>query len=76
MRQPQQQGALSIARALEGVASSDFEVSEYDIGTTAVRLIRVGNVIQLVFSRKAAAEIFYAEAAARLKRDEEEWKLR
>ena len=61
---------------MEGVASSDFEVSEYDIGTTAVRLIRVGNVTQLVFSRKAAAEVFYTEAAARLKREEEGWRLR
>ena len=58
------------------MASSDFDVSEYDLGVTSVRLIRVGNVVQIVFSKKLAAELFYAGASARFKKDEEDWKNR
>ena len=38
------------------VASSDFESSGYDLGATSVRLIRVGNVVQIVFSKKAPSK--------------------
>jgi hypothetical protein len=30
--------------------SDDIEAAQFDIGTTAIRLVRVGNVIQMVFS--------------------------
>ena len=50
---------------------SDVEASEYDLGATSVRLIRVGNVIQIVFSKKLAAKVYYAEAATRFKSEEE-----
>ncbi len=53
-------------------SSSDFEASEYDLGTTSVRLTRAGNVIQFIFSNKSDARIYYAEAASRLKRLEDE----
>jgi len=33
-------------------------------------------VVEIVFSRKLAAEQFYAGVAARLKKDEEDWKTR
>ena len=58
------------------MASSDFEASEYGLGVTSVRLIRVCNVIQLVFSKKVAAQIYYAAASTRFKKDEENWKTR
>lgn len=49
------------------MAGRDFEASEYDLGMTSVRLVRVGNVVQLIFSKKLAAELYYAEAATRFK---------
>lgn len=54
------------------MASSDFEAKTYDLGTTSVRLVRVGNVIQLIFSSKLDARLYYAEAASRFKRAEDE----
>jgi hypothetical protein len=54
------------------MASSDFEANAYDIGTTSVKLLRVGNVIQLIFSNKLDARLYYAEAASRFKRAEDE----
>ena len=47
---------------------SDFDAAEFDLGTTSVRLIRVGNTLQLVFSSKLEAKFYYDEAAARFKR--------
>jgi hypothetical protein len=38
------------------MVTSDVEASEYDLGVTSVRLIRVGNVVQVVSSRRLAAE--------------------
>jgi len=54
------------------MASSEFEASAYDIGTTSVRLVRAGNVIQLIFNNKLDARLYYAEAASRFKRLEDE----
>jgi hypothetical protein len=45
-----------------------LDASEYDLGTTSVRLIRVGNVVQVVFSSKLEAKFYYDEAATRFKR--------
>jgi hypothetical protein len=56
------------------MASPDYEVSVYDLGVTSIRLIMVANVIQIVFSRKQAAAIFYAATAKKFKEDEEEWR--
>jgi len=37
---------------------NDVESTQYDIGTTHVRLIRVGNVIQILFSSSREPDIF------------------
>jgi hypothetical protein len=54
------------------LTSSDFEANADDIGTTSVKLLRVGNVIQLIFSNKLDARLYYAEAASRFKGAEDE----
>jgi hypothetical protein len=53
------------------MASSDFEASEYDLGTTSVRLIRAGNVVQAIFSNRMDARVVYADLASRFKRESE-----
>ena len=58
------------------MAAPDVEANEFDLGVTSVRLIRVGNVIQIVFSKKLAAQLYYASAATRFKGDEDNWKQR
>jgi len=52
--------------------SDDIEASQFDIGTTSVRLVRVGNVIQILFSRSFEAKYLYRELAEKYKRAEEE----
>ncbi len=52
----------------------EVESSRYDIGTTSIRLVRVGNVIQILFSSSLEAEYLYAELAERYKRAEEKLK--
>jgi hypothetical protein len=54
--------------------SEDVEASEYDLGTTPVRLVRVGNVVQILFSNELEAGFFYSETATRFKRAEREFK--
>jgi hypothetical protein len=54
--------------------SNDVEASQYDIGTTHVRLVRVGNVIQILFSSPLEAGYLYKELAARYKRAEDRLK--
>ncbi len=58
------------------MSSSDIEASEYDLGTTSVRLVRVGNVVQILFSNRLDAKFYYREAAGRFKKDEEEFRRR
>lgn len=41
----------------------DVEASHYDVGTTSIRLIRVGNVIQILFSSPLEAKYLYNELA-------------
>jgi hypothetical protein len=53
------------------VSPSDVQASEFALGDTSVRVIRVGNIIQVVFSKKMEAEYYYADAAAGFKSDEE-----
>jgi hypothetical protein len=43
--------------------SEDVEANQYDIGTTSIRLVRVGNVIQIVFSNSIEAKYLYKELA-------------
>ncbi len=51
---------------------SDFESSVYDLGATSVRLVRVANVVQIIFSKRQAAEFYYSEASARFKSQAED----
>jgi hypothetical protein len=44
---------------------SDVETNQYDIGTTSMRLVRVGNVIQILFSSPLEAKYLYNELAER-----------
>ncbi len=51
--------------------SNDVEASQFDIGLTSIRLVRVGNVIQIVFSSSREARFLYKDLAERHKRDKE-----
>ena len=62
---------LSVKKRI--MPSSDVEASEYDLGTTSVRLIRVGNIVQIFFSNKFEAKFYYDETATRFKRAEREF---
>jgi hypothetical protein len=53
------------------MSPSDVDAHAYDLGTTSVRLILVGNLVQVVFSNKLEARFFYADTAAKFKRAEE-----
>ena len=50
--------------------SNDVEGSKFDIGTTSIRLVRVGNVVQILFSSPVEAMYPYKELAERHKQDE------
>lgn len=52
--------------------SDDVDGGSYDLGTTSVRLIRVGSVIQIFYSNPLEAKFIYRELAERYKREEEE----
>lgn len=54
--------------------SNDIESREYDIGTTSIRLARVGNLIHILFSNKLEAKFHYLELAEKFKRAEEQYK--
>jgi len=54
--------------------SNDVEAHEYDVGVTAIRLIRVGNVIQIFYSKKLAAELFYKELVEKYKLEQDHFK--
>jgi len=54
--------------------SKDIEAEGFDIGTTSIRLVRVGNVIQIVFSNSLEAAFLFRELAEKYKQDEERMK--
>ena len=54
--------------------SSDVEGSQFDIGTTSTRLVRVGDVVQILFSSSLEAKLLYGELLERYKRAEERLK--
>lgn len=60
---------------INGIMSNDVEASQYDIGTTHVRLVRVGNMVQLLFSSSLEAGFLYKELAAKYKRAEDKLKV-
>ncbi len=49
----------------------EFDASHYDIGTTSIRLVRAGNIVQIVFSSAIEARFIYMELAERYKRAED-----
>jgi len=49
----------------------DVEASHYDIGTTSIRLVRAGNVIQILFSTPLEAKYLYRELANKYKQAED-----
>jgi hypothetical protein len=52
----------------------DLESSRFDIGTTSIKLVRVGNVLQIPFSSSLEAEHLYGELAGKSERAEERLK--
>jgi hypothetical protein len=56
--------------------NNDVEAHEYDIGTTSIRLVRIGNVIQMLFSNKLEAKFHYQGLAEKYKRAEDEYRGR
>ena len=54
--------------------SSDVEGSKFDVGTTSIRLVRVGNVVQILFSSSLEAKLLYYELFEKYKRAEERLK--
>ena len=54
--------------------SSDVEGSQFDIGTTSIRLVRVGNVAQILFSSSLEAKLLYSDLFEKYKRAEEDLK--
>jgi hypothetical protein len=51
--------------------SNDVEGNRYDIGTASIRLVRAGNLVQVLFSNRLEAKYLYRELAERYKRAEE-----
>ena len=56
-------------------ASSDIDASDFDLGTTSVRLIRVGNVVQAIFSNKLDAKLFYDDVESTFKSERDRLKF-
>ena len=54
--------------------SDDVESERYDLGTTSIKLIRVGSVIQIRFSSFLEAKYLYRELAERYKLAEDKLK--
>ena len=51
--------------------SGDVEGSQLDIGTTSIRLVRVGNVVQILFSSSLEAKLLYNELFEKYKQAED-----
>jgi hypothetical protein len=51
--------------------SGDVEGSQFDVGTSSVRLIRVGNVVQILYSNLREAKFLYRQLFERYKREQE-----
>lgn len=56
--------------------SDDVEGSQFDVGTTSIRLVRVGNVIEILFSSSLEAKLPYCELFAKYRGAEERLKGR
>ena len=51
--------------------SDDVEGSQFDIGTASIRLVRVGNVIQILLSSSLEAKLLHNELFGETQRQEE-----
>jgi hypothetical protein len=51
--------------------TSDVEGSQFDIGTTSIRPVRVGNVVQILFSSSLESKLLYNELFEKYKRAED-----
>ncbi|HEV8387065.1 MAG TPA: hypothetical protein VGQ03_05540 [Nitrososphaera sp.] len=56
------------------MSNDDVEAIHFDIGTTSIRLVRVGNVIQILFSSPLEAKFLYRELVEKYKRAEDKLK--
>jgi hypothetical protein len=45
----------------------DMETNQYATGTTSLTLIRVGELVEILFSNKSKAKLFYKELAEKFK---------
>ena len=54
--------------------NNDVEAYEYDIGVTSIRLVRAGNVIQILFSKKLSAKLFYRELVEKYKLEQDKFR--
>jgi len=52
----------------------DVESNQFDIGTTSIRLVRAGNILQILFCSPDEAECLHRELAERHRRAEERLK--
>ena len=59
------------ARKHIAALSGDVELGQFDIGTSSIRIIRIGNLIQIVYSNKLEAKFLYEELFQRNKREQE-----
>jgi len=50
-----------VDRGVTATMSDDVEGSQFDIGTNPIRLVRVGNVVQAVFSGALEARLLYQD---------------
>lgn len=57
-------------------ASSDVDASDFDLGTTSVRLVWVGNIVQAIFSNKVDAKLFYEDVKSTFKSEQDRLKFR
>lgn len=65
---------LKVDGPLQALMSNDVEARQFDIGTTSIRLVRVGSVIQILFSSPLEAKFLYKELAEKYKRAEDRLK--
>jgi hypothetical protein len=51
--------------------TGDVEGSQFDTGTTPIRLVRVGNVVQILFSSSLESKLPYNELVEKYRRAED-----
>ena len=55
---------------MNSALSTETDAGQYDTGTSSVRVVRVGNVIQIVFSNPLEAKFLYDEIAEKYRQAE------